>query len=118
EVTDGFNDYAGFTSTTTEAQLSITNTSHSTSLVLDNSSVEIHSTNSAFKGIEATEYYGTNYDDNTYVQKKYVDDNFVEDVPSDGTIYGRQDGYWVDAGSSYEGYRESGAPYNYDLVVE
>ena len=30
------------------------------------------------KGISANEYFGANYDDNTYVQKKYVDDNFAK----------------------------------------
>lgn len=29
------------------------------------------------KGITATNYFGANYDDNTYVQKKFVDDTYV-----------------------------------------
>lgn len=31
-----------------------------------------------YKGFYSDEYFGTNYDDNTYVQKKYVDNAFLE----------------------------------------
>lgn len=36
------------------------------------------------KGLVGNNYYGANYDDNTYVQKKYVDDNFFY-LPTEGT---------------------------------
>ena len=38
-----------------------------------------------FKGFEGSDYYGANYDDNTYVQKKYVDDNF-EPIGGGGVV--------------------------------
>lgn len=38
------------------------------------------------KGLVGFDYYGANYDDNTYVQKKYVDDSFV---PLSGTVVGK-----------------------------
>jgi len=37
----------------------------------------ISSNSSTSKGFSGNQYYGANYDDNTYVQKKYVDDNFA-----------------------------------------
>ena len=37
----------------------------------------ISSLNPIYKGFYGSQYYGANYDDNTYVQKKYVDDNFA-----------------------------------------
>jgi hypothetical protein len=33
--------------------------------------------NPSFKGMDASEYFGANYTDNTYVQKKYVDDKVI-----------------------------------------
>ena len=39
--------------------------------ILNNSGLPL----STAKGIVGTQYYGANYDDNTYVQKKYVDDS-------------------------------------------
>ena len=44
----------------------------------------ISGTNPAFKGVSGGIYYGANYTDNTYVQKKYVDDNFIAE-PTEGT---------------------------------
>lgn len=34
--------------------------------------------------------------DKYYVQKKYVDDNFIPEAPEDGNAYVRKDGAWVD----------------------
>lgn len=39
-----------------------------------NGQFSINSNNPTSKGFRGTAYYGANYDDNTYVQKKYVDD--------------------------------------------
>lgn len=38
----------------------------------------------ANKGLVGSTYFGANYDDNTYVQKKYVTDNFLP-LPTEGT---------------------------------
>lgn len=37
-------------------------------------SYDVTSEDVLFKGFTGSQYYGANYDDNTYVQKKYVDD--------------------------------------------
>ena len=47
--------------------------------------INIDGNNPAFRGLRGNAYYGTNYDDNTYVQKKYVDDGFI---PLSGTEVG------------------------------
>src|SRR5690606_29176636 len=45
---------------------------------------------SNFRGISADDYYGANYDDNTYVQKKYVDEAIAgaqEQFTTDESLY-------------------------------
>lgn len=44
----------------------------------------INSDNKNFKGLVGGQYYGQNYDNNTYVQKKYVDDAIAA-IPGGGT---------------------------------
>lgn len=62
--------------------------------------IELESSNNpTYKGLYATAYHGANYDDNTYVQKKYVDDNFVPKAPNDGNAYVMKNGAWVDINS-------------------
>lgn len=46
--------------------------------------IDISGLDAADKGIDGSFYYGANYADNTYVQKKYVDDNFLP-LPTEGT---------------------------------
>lgn len=55
-----------------------------TALELDGSlNLDFQNPNSP--GIIAQAYHGANYDDNTYVQKKYVDDNFLNESDVIGT---------------------------------
>lgn len=59
--------------------------------------VRVQSTTAASRGLIGTSYFGANYDDNTYIQKKYVDDSIsaidlddINDVPAypnDGNDY-------------------------------
>src|SRR5690606_23955510 len=39
--------------------------------------IQITNNDASSKGLYSNQYFGANYDDNTYVQKKYVDDNFA-----------------------------------------
>lgn len=50
----------------------------------DDSGLRLIFTDDESKGIYSTEYHGAYYDANTYVQKKYVDDNFLP-LPTEGT---------------------------------
>jgi hypothetical protein len=65
------------------------------------------------KGLEGSIYYGANYTDNTYVQKKYVDDELGNYIPLSGTTAGNpvtgdvefanfQSLYQLDASEEYE----------------
>jgi len=54
-------------------------------LDIRNNGLEYDSSDPSSKGIYSTSYYGANYNDNTYVQKKYVDDNYI---PLSGTLSG------------------------------
>ena len=54
--------------------------------------IGINGSNPIFKGLVGTSYFGANYDSNTYVQKKYVDDNFAKvgtTAPASATATGK-----------------------------
>ena len=48
-------------------------------------SYSINSDNPSFKGLIGGSYFGANYDDNTYVQKKYVDDKKYSEIIGNGS---------------------------------
>lgn len=50
----------------------------------DTTGLIVMGSSSLFGGLRGLFYFGANYDDNTYVQKKYVDDNFLP-LPTEGT---------------------------------
>ena len=50
-----------------------------TRLEVNNNKVQVSSNLSNFQGLVGGQYYGANYEENTYVQKKYVDDNLREE---------------------------------------
>lgn len=51
------------------------------SLNIDNLGFNFSPGSNASKGLFSSIYFGANYDDNTYVQKKYVDDAIAENSP-------------------------------------
>lgn len=62
---------------------SININNETTTIINRNSEISIESNNPSFKGLIGSQYYGLNYDDNTYVQKLYVDRTFI---PLTGTL--------------------------------
>jgi len=54
-------------------------------IVNQNTGFLLSSNHDDSKGLVADKYYGANYDDNTYVQKKYVDDKIKPIIFSDTT---------------------------------
>src|SRR5690606_3370722 len=101
----------------------INSSGESNGILVRNDDININSTTpSTFKGLRGDHYYGANYDDNTWVQKKYVDDNFVDEAPVNGKPYARQDGDWVETGGITESalkntLRSFSAPQRLDVAV-
>lgn len=52
--------------------------------------INVQGANINSRGIVGELYYGANYDDNTYVQKKYVDDLIATSLPTENQIKGKK----------------------------
>lgn len=73
--------FGGYTTLTPDVWTTSDGTNKSNfSIELNN--IQVSSDLNSFKGLTGSSYYGANYDDNTYVQKKYVDDALTAFTPS------------------------------------